>query len=181
MTVQRIFIALLIIFTLSCVLWYVLVYQPLVGEELQKKKQLAELHNQLKQARVAEKDLEAVQSRFKEKEKELAEVKSRFIDKKDLSRVTDALRKSAERFDLKIVDFTPVLDSYFNDNGKGKIKPLPIMLTVRGRYIQIGKFLEEWHSLDFYLVPYQIFLEKMEANQNTLRASIMSNLYTLNP
>ena len=162
------------------VLWYVFIYVPLSGEINTSKILLAGLNQKLKSVRQAESELKNVEDRLTNVKNDLEVVKAHFVHRKNLADIMGKVRSVSDNFDLDIIDFSPVIDSFFNNNQNGIIKILPIAVTVKGRYIQIGKFVENFDKLDFYLTPQKIIIEKKNVESNDLTATITCNLYTWN-
>jgi len=175
---QRIFLILIIVLVVFSVGWFMLVYQPLQLEIKAKHRQLTQLSQKIHNAQNANINLKNVEKRAENAQKELEEIRQKFVNRDDLSRVTKQLQQLAIRYNVEITDFSPVLDSYFDDSGNESIKPLPIVLTVIGRYLEIGRFIENMKSLNFYLTPQEFLIEKIDPENNDLEATITCNLYT---
>ena len=177
MSAQRLFIIFLVSFIALGVLWFSFIYSPLQIDETNAKIRFEEVSSKLKYAR---RDLGMIENRLDKKKEALADVKTRIVDRKNLSNITEALRNRAQDFKLEITDFTPVLENYFETTGNSQVKPLPLVITVSGRYLQIGKFIESWDNLNFYLTVHEIIVEKLDVHSNELTATITCNLYTWN-
>lgn len=131
-------------------------------------------------ARYAKLNLDLIQKRYQIEKKNLAKKQARFIKKDEMSDVASELRRFAERYKLKLMDFAPLLDTYFSEMKSGKIITLPINIAVHGNYLKIGKFIENWPQLPFYLIADEIELNRVEKNHNLLRADIRAKLYAWN-
>lgn len=180
MSTQRLFIILSSAFLISSIGWYFLIYQPIRVKTGQTEQEVHKMSLNLTKARRAEKDLQHLEIRLKNAQTELEKIKQRFINRKKMVRVTNELQKKAEEYDLIINDFSPILDSYFESSRNHKIKPLPIVINLTGRYLQIGKFLESLDQLDFYLIPNEFTIEKLDPESDDLTATIFCILYTWN-
>ena len=142
-----------------------------------------EYHNlseKLEKAQNARLNLKKIAAQLEQSKQQLQEVQNRFITQEDLSRVADDLKKLAGKYGLELKDFTPLLKAYFNNPKKGKISPLPIALLVEGRYLAVGRYLESWKKFDYYLIPKQISIEKMDPETNQLTVTIFCDLYIRN-
>lgn len=180
MKAQRIFLIVVTSMVVLLVGWYIFIYQPLKLDISQKQRQLSELNVKINSARRASADLTHIEQRLKQARAELDALKERIVYRRDISEVTKKLSALAVKYNVEITDFSPALDSYFEEKGNEKIKPLPIALTVVGRYLEIGRFVEHFDDLDFFLVPREIVIEKTEAESNDLMATVTSTLYTWN-
>jgi len=177
---QRLFLILSSALIATSIGWYLFIYKPIQINIQQTEQEVREISQNLKNARRAEKDLHQLENRLENAKTDLETIKRRIINRKNLTRVTEDLQRVAEEFDLEINDFSPILDSYFETNGNNKIKPLPIVISLTGRYLQIGKFLESLDKLDFYLIPNEFVIEKLNPESNDLTATITCILYTWN-
>jgi Tfp pilus assembly protein PilO len=162
------------------VLWYVFIYIPLSGEIKTSKILLAGLNQKLRSVRQAESQLKNVEDRLMNAKMDLDVVKAHFVHRKNLADIIKKIRRVSENFNLYVTDFSPVIDSFLENKEDGIIKILPVAVTIKGRYLQIGKFLENFDNLDFYLTPQKITIEKLNLASNELTATITCNLYTWN-
>ncbi len=159
--------------------WYNFVYLNQVDRINHLDLQLAEMRNKVNMASSAKTNLEKVRSKFKLEQDRLDEERAKFVQRKDLGKVTLKIQSLARKYDLKLVDFSPGFKDYFTQKEE-KIIPLPLTITLVGRYIKIGKFVEEWEHLPFYLVPQAIIMERLDKNGYDVQAVIDSKLYTWN-
>ncbi|HFE63208.1 hypothetical protein B1H10_02030 [candidate division KSB1 bacterium 4484_188] len=160
--------------------WYFVLYRPIQMEEEKVKAQIETITEKLKDAQFAQRDLRAIDQRLAESKTELEEIKAHIVDRDNLAQVMERLQQVSEKFDLEFEDFSPVLESYFQAAGNNRIKPIPIVVTVKGRYLNIGKFIEYWQKLDFYLKEQEAIIEKLNPKSNELTANITCILYTWN-
>jgi Tfp pilus assembly protein PilO len=107
-------------------------------------------------------------------------VKAHFVHRENLSELIEKISRRSRDYNLEILDFSPVIDSYFSNSEEGIIKILPLAVTVKGQYLQIGKFIENFDKLDFYLIPQKILIEVLNSEKNILSATVTCNLYTWN-
>lgn len=177
---KKIFIVLCCILIFGFLGWRIFIDQR-QSEYLDKvNNELQEYIEKLSSARNAKMNLEQVRKTFEVEQKNLARAQGRFINKNDLSAVAQNLNKYADTHKIKLMDFAPVLDKYFSEISDAKIITLPINIAVHGRYLDIGKFIEKWSELPFYLIADEISIYRVGPNQNMLRAEIMAKLYAWN-
>ncbi|GAB4333800.1 MAG: hypothetical protein Kow0037_12150 [Calditrichia bacterium] len=179
MNSKKTFFIILGVFAVISIGWYLLLAAPLSKRSSEYEQQLKSIHEKLRGAQRAEMQLKSISRQLEDKKKELADIKARFVDRKQLSNVTQSIKKAAEKFDLEVTDFSPVLDVYFDQSGSGAVKPLPIAITVVGGYLKIGRFIENLKDLDYYMIPQDCVIEKYEPESNDLLATITCNLYTM--
>ncbi len=176
---KRRFYIVLFIYIIFIFIWYFFINMPQVQNLNQVNLKLNEISQQVSVARRAQINLKQIKQRFQKEQEQLQQEKEKFIRKDQLSKVTQELRKLAEKYNLKMTDFSPGFNDYF-DKQKKTIVPLPISISFIGRYLQIGKFLESWSTLPFYLVPQEVTLQKLDKNGYDIQAIVEAKLYTWN-
>jgi len=135
----------------------------------------------LNSAKKAQLDLSSIQKRLTEEQFELENVKKRFLKKNELEKATAQTDALAKQFNLKLKEFSPVLESYLASSGQNKkIQGYPLVITVEGRYVNIGKFIDNWENLPFYMTPYELKIKRVEEGRNELQAMISGTLYAFN-
>jgi len=160
-------------------MWYYFIYIPQIDTLAKLETQLMDFNSKVHMAQTAKVNLVNMRNRYQTEQDRLQKEKSKFVRKQDLGKVTKALQELAKKYDLKLVDFSPGFRDYFEKQDE-KIIPLPLSVTLVGRYLSIGRFLEEWENLPFYLIPVSIILEKLDKNGYDIQAVIESKLYTWN-
>ncbi|MCD6373967.1 MAG: type 4a pilus biogenesis protein PilO [Caldisericaceae bacterium] len=178
MSKRRFFIKLMLVIFL-CFMWYYFIYIPQIDTLAKLETQLMDFNSKVHMAQTAKVNLVNMRNRYQTEQDRLQKEKSKFVRKQDLGKVTKALQELAKKYDLKLVDFSPGFRDYFEKQDE-KIIPLPLSVTLVGRYLSIGRFLEEWENLPFYLIPVSIILEKLDKNGYDIQAVIESKLYTWN-
>ncbi len=178
MSKRRFFIKLMSVIVLGF-MWYYFIYIPQIDTLAKLETQLMDFNSKVHMAQSAKINLVNMRNRYQTEQDRLQKEKSKFVRKQDLGKVTKALQDLAKKYDLKLVDFSPGFRDYFEKQDE-KIIPLPLSITLVGRYLSIGKFLEEWENLPFYLIPVSIILEKSDENGYDIQAVIESKLYTWN-
>lgn len=177
---RKILIALIIFIVVGFLGWKIFID---MGQNTKLKEINSSLELSLRKvqsARYAKLNIDLMQKKYQIEKKNLAKKQARFIKKNDMSQVAKELRIFAEKYDLKLMDFAPLLDTYFSEMKSGRIVTLPINIAIHGRYLQIGKFIENWPQLPFYLIADEIEINRLEKNRNLLRAEIKAKLYAWN-
>lgn len=174
---RNIFFGLLIFCMAILSSFYVFIYNPKQEKNNQLREQLQATKNNFNSAKRAEKDLKNIQELYEKQKGELQSVKDRFINKNNLSEITRRIRRITAESNLKLVDFTPIFTQYFADTSNSNIKPLPFSISVKGGFLDIGKFIEGWEDKEFHIVPDGIYLDRVNARSNELEANITGYLY----
>ena len=122
-------------------------------------------------------ELEKIEVDLLKQNEELKKINDRFIKKDQLSTITVKIRNITRDSNLKLLDFTPLFKIYFADTTSAPVKALPFSITVKGKFLDIGRFVENWKNLDFYMKPEEIVVDKLLSNSNELEANITGRLY----
>jgi len=160
--------------------WFIFFYYPESIEINKIELRIKAMHKELASANQANVDLENIENKLLKERKRLEEVRSKFVEKDDLTSVSKKMEDFAKKNNLRMIDFAPVFEDYFADTSKTVIKELPLAITVRGRYLDIGRFVENWENLPFYLRAEEISIQRFTDSSNDLKATISSKLYSWN-
>lgn len=162
------------------IVWSIFFYYPKSIKINQVKSRIKEVRNDLASASQATVDIENVEKKLLDEKRKLTAVKAKFVEKDGLASVSKKLGNFAKNYNLKLTDFAPVFDEYFNDTSKTMIKALPLAITVNGTYLDIGRFIENWENLPFYLEAKEVSIQRSAPVSNNLEATISSKLYAWN-
>ncbi len=177
MTSKNIFLILLLGFVAIVFAFNFVIYSPIEQEQELLEKQLLETKNKFNNANHAKLDLKNIREKLANENNKLEDIKQKFITKSELSSITFKMRDRTREFNLKLIDFTPVFKFYFADTSKTPVKALPFSVTVSGKFVDIGKFIESWNSFNFYVVPDELEIVKMNNKTNKLEAIIVGRFY----
>jgi len=177
---KRNLIVLFLILLIGLVGWYSFIYSAQQGELQVVTAQLNDFNLKVGQARRAQSDIKAVETRFQEESMQLENERARFIKKNELSKVTSQMESLARRHNLRLEDFSPSMENYFETNPDAKISALPVEITISGLFLDLGKFIEEWPQLPFYILPHSMTIEKKDVDGSLIKARIVTKLYTWN-
>ncbi len=177
---KKIFLGLTIFIILGYFGWYLFVDSVQQRELQLAETELNTIAAKLNKARSAQMNLQSIQKKYEEDQKRLIRERTRFLNKNELSIVTKKLKFFSSKYKIKLLDFSPGLDSYFGVSPEEKIVSLPIDIMVEGYYLNIGKFLEHWKDLPFYMIPNGVELKRADPDDNMLHAIISASLYTWN-
>ncbi|MBD3223584.1 MAG: type 4a pilus biogenesis protein PilO [Caldithrix sp.] len=179
MKIKRVFAALIGMLILVIVGWYLILHRPMQKEINKTQVKIDNLLEKLQKARKAQINLKVAKTRYEQGQQDLRRARERFISKEELSIVTKDLDKHAKKYRLDMANFSPRLSSYFKESSNEKVSTLPVEMEVMGDYLNIGRFIESWEELPFYITHEEISIEYME-KEKTLKAVILANLYTIN-
>jgi len=177
---KKIFIIQLAALILIGLGWYFLWFERQEKRLLTEQTKLDQVSDKLKNARNANINIRHIEEKFKEQQARLDQEKSKFIRKDQLSQVTSSMNTFASQYDVRLMDFTSTDENFILSGQTSKVIALPIMITVHGDYLQIGRYIENWPTLPFYVIPDMITIKRIQEGQNLLEAQISARLYTWN-
>lgn len=178
MTKKKFYIIFLTYIVLA-VAWYMFVYLPQLQNLEAINIKLGEVSQKVTMARNAQVNLENIKKHFNQEQEYLKKEKERFIKREELGKVIVELRKLAKKYNLKLVDFSPGLKDYFTEKDQ-KIVPLPVSITFIGDFISIGKFMDAWRDMPFYLIPEEVTMERIDKSGRDIQTVVQSKLYIWN-
>jgi len=177
MTSKKLFIFLVVFFLCALVGATLFFLGPKFEQINSLKSQLNMTTDKFKNATHAKNDVKHVQKILKESEKKLESIKGHFIRRDELRSVTQKLKEQTKKFDLSFDEFTPIFTAYIENKFKGQVKALPFSISVSGNYFKIGKFLDSWQRLPFYMFSDEIYLLKRNRHGDVITANISGRLY----
>ncbi|RMH65716.1 MAG: hypothetical protein D6677_01805 [Calditrichaeota bacterium] len=177
MTAKRLFFILILFFVLASVAEVVFYYQPSLEKRQQSRQKLSAQKKKYFNASHARKDIDRQRQLYQKHHQKLDSVKQRFINRDALSEITQKIKRQAETYHLELVDFTPIFKVYFADTSTKAVKPLPFSMVLSGHFLDVGKFLDTWPEMSFYITAHQLFMDKAESKSNRVEAEITGMLY----
>ncbi|HGY55829.1 MAG TPA: hypothetical protein ENK44_09015 [Caldithrix abyssi] len=177
---KKIFTILLAVLLIISLSWYLFIYsrQKATLEDIESN--LRVVAHKLKNAQQAQQNMKLIEENLKKKQENLTNERNRFISESDLPEVTEKLKSFAREYNLELTDFSSSFESLLESEKKTKIAPLALSLTVKGKYLDIGRFLEHWPTLPFYLIPERFNIKRAGEDTNILDATISATLYIWN-
>ena len=117
--------------------------------------QLQGVENLFLEIERVEDSYEGLEERFGEKLKEFDDLKMNIPDRNDFITIFDQIRRLADRHKIEITSLNPILDDSFpaiKENlqlTKKHIERLPIQVKCAGKYVNMGKFIEDVTDLRY--------------------------------
>ncbi len=177
MNAKNLFYIMLVFFSLGILSGILFYYNPSLDKLAEVKKELSLNTDRFNTASHANRDIANVKMKYEEGVQSLKKIERRFIYRRELGDITAKLQKHARKFNLDLIDFTPIFRVYFADTSSSPVKRLPFTLTVSGSYLDIGQFIESWPDMEFFITPGQLYLGKTGAKSNRIEADITGLLY----
>lgn len=174
---KKIFIALIFAMVLVIISFFLFMYNPKQEDMMVLQSDLQRTMNKFREAKQAESDLDNIYTEYDNQMHQLDLVKSRFINKNNLNEVTLKISEETKKFNLELLEFTPIFKLYFADTLNSDIKTLPFSIKVKGRFFEIGRFIENWDQFSFHIIPDEINLKRVSTKTNELQAEITGYLY----
>ncbi len=177
MNAKNLFFIMLVGFTLIIISGILFYYNPATEKLAEVEKELKVNTSRFNNASHANRDITNVKLKYEERQESLRKIEKRFIYRKELGNITEKLQGHAQRYGLRLIDFTPIFRVYFADTSSSPVKRLPFTLTVSGSYLDIGRFLESWPDMEFFITSGQLYLGKTGKKSNRIEADITGLLY----
>lgn len=175
---KRIFIILLMIWLILISGWYLFIYAPDELQLWQAENEMCNVLTKIEQAVEAGKKIEQVQAVSNNNKIILSNLRNRIVDRSKISKVTTKMRRLADNHNLKLTNFSPLTHDFISSPGdSADVIPAIVLISVQGAYLNIGRYIESWEKLPFYIIAEEVSIETLNKN---LKAQIRAKLFTWN-
>lgn len=164
---------------ITVVLWYVLLYAPKVNE-----RKAIEVRMQSVQKETESIKAQSVQLALRLKEKEqITECYQKLITelprKEDIPATMVKIIKIGRGKNVRIVSMKPDTSELFSDSRAARLKSLKLAFVLEGRFIDIGRYLEEISDLPFFRGYENIRIEADKEIYPKTKANVVCTLLFL--
>ena len=127
---------------------YFLLARPQLNTLIKLSPKIANLNKDIKQGKSDIEKINEYQSKVEELNKKLAAVGDRVITKEEIPILLDEISRLANASKIQINQLSPVKEAQelLLENADGKYYSIPVELTGRGRYHDVGRFLNRLES-----------------------------------
>ena len=166
-------VGLLLIF----LLYYFLLMKPQLDVLIRISPKIDIMAKDLKQARIDVSMVGEHKARTEELRKRMEATGDRILSKEEIPRILDSISRLAAESGVKINQIMPLSDSQevvLPPSGEGKYFSLPILITARGGYHGIGRFLDKIETNQIFMstVDFDIAATNDESMQHSEKITI---------
>ncbi|MEO0004624.1 MAG: type 4a pilus biogenesis protein PilO [candidate division WOR-3 bacterium] len=172
-------IGLVIYIVLGVVAWFLL-YQPRIAARQKAAQEIAELRKELEETKARIAKMPELRQHKEQLETEISSIWARVVPRSEMLGLFRKLAQEAERKRVHFLEITPPgLDTLLQEEGPGaQVRPVPFLVTVQGRYLDIGRYVEDLNSY-----PYFVRVPDFEINARAdirpeVEAKLLVNIYT---
>lgn len=161
------------------IFFVVFLYRPQFAQRAKIEEQVSELKKQLKEYEAMVKDIDRLRKQVISLEDARTEFMSKVAPRAELLTIVRQLIKLAEPHQLVFVEIHPPgLDTLnYNERPDAPVSPVPFIITVQGRYIEIGRFLEKLKDFPYYIRTPEFEIIGKDEIRPMVEAKILVNLY----
>lgn len=154
-------------------------YRPHFARRAKIEEQISELKKQLKEYEAMAKDIDRLRKQVANLEDARAEFMSKIAPRSELLTTVRQLIKLAEPHQIVFVEIHPPgLETLnYTERPEAPVSPVPFTITVQGRYVEIGRFLEKLSNFPYYLRTPELEIIGKDDIRPMVEAKILLNIY----
>lgn len=150
---SKLAVIVLAILVLICAGWYALFYRPQLVQVQTLKQKTDDLVLKINSFTITDEQLLTLEAQVAEKRSLVQQRKTKLVTKEELPKVVDQIRREGNKYGLRfqqiIPDFNALVQAPGPETEAGGIRKLVLHLSMRGRYLSFGKFLEALMAMPF--------------------------------
>lgn len=104
------------------------------------ERELQVLRRQSEEANRTLSEMEEIKRALMKTREQAASLEQRFLKEQDISRILAQLSQEAQHFGVRILSIKPMEETA--SNPRALLKRLPVEVELKGRYLDLGRFLE---------------------------------------
>ncbi len=145
------------------VLWAIFYYKPMASHIQMVRAQVRRWGGGLQMAAIPQAKITALEQDVAQLESDIASIEKKIYPMKDMPQIGRRIIQLGQRHHLVMIAMTPSYDVLFPANlasvRKKPLVKLPVTFLIRGRYFDIGRFLEDIPKLPFAFAVDEVNME----------------------
>ncbi len=145
------------------IFWIVLYYRPTIKKMHQVGNQVQRWGSMMRMSSVPESKVKALQGEVSRLESDIASIEKKIYPIEEMPQIGRRIIRLGRRHNLVMIAMTPSYDVLFPVNSlstrKKPLVKLPVTFIIRGRYFDIGRFLEDVPKLPFAFAVDEVNME----------------------
>lgn len=159
--------------------WAYFFYLPYINVISEQKEKINKIKSQIKRSAKVSQDLDETKNRLSAFQNQVEDQKRRIITQSDLDNVAAMFSQEMERYDIKIINISPLVSHFLkiNKNTKTEYSKLPIEVDIESKYLKFGHFLDNIYNLPIYIHPEAISISPITPKDNLLAIKLTISVY----
>ncbi len=145
------------------VLWVILYYRPTLNQIHRVGGQVRRWGSMMRMSSIPESKVKTLETDVSQLESDIASIEKKIYPIGEMPQIGKAIIRLGRRHNLVMIAMTPSYDVLFPVNSlstrKKPLVKLPVTFIIRGRYFDIGRFLEDIPKLPFAFAVDEVSME----------------------
>ncbi len=175
----RLFFLLLIVMATGSFTWYLFYYQPVSYASHEMLETLISYHDKVSRVGKMLENVEELETTLSDEQEAIEGLRNKILPSGELNTVAGHLSAHAVANQVILVDLNSDLNNFASAASDESIQGMLVQFELRGKYIQIGGFMQDLDELPFYLRPTRVLLSKLKSGSE-LKAEVDARIYSWN-
>jgi len=173
-----VFIGLVIYVLLGIAAWFLL-YQPRIAARQKTAKEIADLQKQLDETKARIAQMPKLRQHKEQLESEIRAIWARVVPRSQMLGLFKQLAQEAEQKRVHFLEIVPPgLDTLLQEEGQSDpVRPVPFLVTVQGRYLDIGRYVEDLNRYPYFVRVPDFDINAREDIRPEVEAKLLVNIY----
>ncbi len=175
---RAVFIGIVIYILLGVGFWFLL-YQPRINAREKAMAEVRELQKQIEETKARIAQMPQLRAKKERLEAEISGIWERVVPRSEMLGLFRQLAQEAERERVRFLEISPPgLDTLLEEEGpSAQVRPVPFMVTVQGRYLDIGRFVEKLAHYPYFVRVPDFDINAREDIRPEVEAKMLVNIY----
>lgn len=141
---------------LMCVLafgWFWIIYRPAHLRLAEMADRRRQLHTGVDQMVGLEQQMRSLRTNIDSLHASLHEIEARLVDRDNLDELIQRLARKGRAVGMPFVSVAPDYEALLSGAQQGPILPLKVEIEAEGRFLALGRFLDDLGNMPFYFEP----------------------------
>ncbi len=176
---RRVIIIGLIVYVVLGVAAWFLLYQPRIKARQKAAAEIAELRKELDETKARIAQLPKLRQRKEQLELEIQDIWSRVVPRSEMLSLFRRISQEAEQRRVHFLEIVPPgLDTLLQEESpSAQVRPVPFMVTVQGRYLDIGRYIASLNSYPYFVRVPDFEINARDDIRPEVEAKLLVNIY----
>ncbi len=176
---RRVVLIGIVIYVVLGIGFWFLLYQPRLNARQKTVAEIKELQKQLDETKARIAQMPKLRAKKEQLGMEIAGIWERVVPRSEMLGLFRQLAQEAERQRVRFLEVAPPgLDTLLEEEGpSAQVRPVPFMVTVQGRYLDIGRFVEGLAQYPYFVRVPDFDINAREDIRPEVEAKMLVNIY----
>ncbi|MBS4015441.1 MAG: type 4a pilus biogenesis protein PilO [Candidatus Latescibacteria bacterium] len=161
------------------IIFIIFLYRPILLKNKETDKEINTLRKKIKENEEMAKDISRLREQVIALENQQRDFMSKVIPRNEMLAVVRQLVNLSEGYNLAFTEIKPPgLDTVIQvDNPDSPLKPVPFLLTIQGRYLDIARYLESLLEFPYFLRTPEVEIISRDDIRPLVEVRVLINIY----